>query len=250
MEHEHFSQAPIIEAIIDLRVAPVPQINMEQLEQLGDAIASKYPNRQKYVTNQYSFEPGQESIVNASVQTTGLVFTSENGQKVLNVSLEGFTFKILPPYDRWETFQPEARELWKLYCQVCKPKYVVRTAIRYINRLDLPDTLQDLKEYLRIVPELPEDLPQPRLSGYFMQLQLPQHDIAPDCMLILNEALVPTVKPETIAITLDLDLYCAQPDAPWNPDDESIWIFLEQLRNRKNTIFNASITTKMQELIR
>jgi uncharacterized protein (TIGR04255 family) len=250
MEQDYFSKAPIIEAIIDLRVTLPPEISLTQLSEIGDAIATRFPYRHDLVTNNFLFESGLEPSANASVQTNGLIFVHEDKQKVLEVSLSGFTFKMRSPYSRWETFQPEAQELWNLYCRICGPLNVVRVAVRYINRLDLPGTLQDFKEYLRVLPEVSDDLPQQGLSGYFMQLQVPQVDIAPDCLLILNEALVPPVVPNTIAVVLDLDLFCARPEQPWNIEDGSVWTLLEQLRIRKNQVFKASITHAMQELIR
>jgi uncharacterized protein (TIGR04255 family) len=69
---------------------------------------------------------------------------------------------------------------------VTKPKLINRLALRYVNRLDLPLPVGDLKYYLRTVPEVSPDLPQ-GLSGYFMQLQIPQEDIS--AILILNQAL-------------------------------------------------------------
>ncbi len=250
MEQEHYSKAPIIEAIIDLRIILPPEVTLAQLSEVGDAIASRFPERHNFVREQYSFQGGQEPNINASIQAHGFAFVREDKQTVLQLSPDGFTFKTLPPYDRWEAFQAEAQELWNLYCRICRPLNVARVALRYINRLDLPATLHDFKEYLRIVPEVSDDLPQQGLSGYFMQLQVPQMDIAPDCMLILNEALVPPVVPDTIPVMLDIDLFCERPEQPWAADDGSVWALLEQLRIRKNEVFNASITPAMQELIR
>ena len=49
---------------------------------------------------------------------------------------------------------------------------VVRMAVRYINRLDLPGPGVDLKEYLKTWPEASADLAQP-LASFLMQLDDP-----------------------------------------------------------------------------
>jgi len=77
-----------------------------------------------------------------------------------------------------------------------------------------------------------------------MQLQLPQQDL--NCMLIINEALAQPTNPGIITVILDLDLFRQQ---IWKNDDEDIWQFLDKLRDRKNEVFEASITDKTRELI-
>jgi uncharacterized protein (TIGR04255 family) len=52
---------------------------------------------------------------------------------------------------------------------------ITRLVVRYINKIDIPLPVGDLKEYLRTFPEVSSDLPQ-GLSGYFLQLQIPQED--------------------------------------------------------------------------
>lgn len=96
---------------------------------------------------------------------------------------------------------------------------------------------------MRTVPEVSPDLPQ-GLSGYFMQLQIPQEDL--NCMLIINEAFTQPTSPEVISVILDFDLLR---EHIWQSDDEDIWHFLEKLRHRKNLAFEASITDKTRRLI-
>src|SRR5207253_4384748 len=100
----------------------------------------------------------------------GYTFTSSDGLQAFQSRLDGFTFSRLAPYNGWESFCSEARRLWNIYREVTQPQAVTRAAVRYINRLDLPLPIRDLKDYLRTVPEVSPDLPQ-GLSGYFMQLQ-------------------------------------------------------------------------------
>jgi len=65
------------------------------------------------------------------------------------------------------------------------------------------------------------------------------------CLLIINEALVPRTSPDFICVILDFDLFRLQ---IWPADDDEIWRFLEELRYRKNAVFEASITDKARRL--
>src|SRR5207248_752209 len=132
------------------------------------------------------------------------------------------------PYESWEKFRNDARHVWEIYKDICKPVDMTRVAIRFINRLDLPGSGVELKDYLRTVPEVAPDLPQ-GLSGFFMQLQIPQEDL--NCMLIINETFVPSNHPNLVSVMLDFELFC---NRIWRSDDEEVWHFLEKLRYRKN----------------
>lgn len=83
------------------------------------------------------------------------------------------------------------------------------------------------------------------LSGYFMQLQLPQPDL--EGMLVLNQTLIPPPGPNLVSVILDLDLFCKD-NVPC--DDQEIWKRFEILRTRKNEVFEACITNKTRRLIR
>lgn len=82
-----------------------------------------------------------------------------------------------------------------------------------------------------------------------MQAQIWQQDLG--CWLIVNEA--PEVPPaeETLSIRLDLDMFREQYEEPWPADDDTlIWEFLERLHERKNEVFESSITNRTRRLIR
>lgn len=119
---------------------------------------------------------------------------------------------------------------------------VIRLAVRYINRIDLPLPVHDLKDYLRTVPEVSPDLPQ-GLAGYFMQVAIPQEDIK--STVLLNETIVPPAKPDVVSVVLDIDIFRTE-DLP--SEEEPMWGLFEELRIRKNSVFEACITDRTREL--
>ena len=160
-------------------------------------------------------------------------------------TLQGFTFNRLAPYNSWEEFSNDARNLWEIYKDICKPAFVTRAAVRYINRIDIPvQGPIKLQDYLKTAPDIASGLPQKNLSSFFMQLQIPQEDL--NCMLVINETLALPPSPGFISVIFDIDLFRQQ---AWQSDDEDIWDFLTQLRERKNQVFRESITEKTEELI-
>lgn len=176
--------------------------------------------------------------MDTSEQQIGFWFRSEDNLRTFQATLEGFSFNRLAPYESWEEFNSNAKSMWEIYKEICQPIHVTRVAIRYINQINIPaNELIELKDYLSTVPEVSSSLPQKALQSFFMQLQIPQQDL--DCMLIINEAIALPTNPEIVTVILDLDLFRHQ---IWESNDEDIWRFLEKLRNRKNEVFEASIT--------
>lgn len=245
--HRRYSQAPITEAIIDLRVTLPEEFTVNKIADIHPSISNKYPTVQPFYKGigSLTYEPGSSFKLDASEQQSGYWFRSEDNLRTFQATLEGFTFNRLAPYESWEEFSSEAKNLWEIYKEFCKPTHVTRAGIRYINQINIPtNEPTELQDYLNTVPEISSQLSQKALRSFFMQLQIPQQDL--NCMLIINEAIAPPINPEMVTVILDLDLFRQQ---KWESNDEEIWNFLEKLRHRKNEVFEASITDKTRELI-
>ena len=243
----HYRKAPITEAIIDLKVTLPEGVSVGQLSEIHSSISDNFPTMQPFYkgVGALVYEPGSTFNVDTSEAHIGFWFRSEDNLRTFQATLEGFTFNRLAPYESWEEFRSDARGLWNIYKEICRPTSVTRAAIRYVNQINIPaNELIELKDYLSTAPEVSPGLPQKVLQTFFLQLQIPQQDLS--CMLIINETIAPPTNPEMVTVILDLDLFRQQ---VWDSSDEDIWRFLEKLRQRKNEVFEASITDKTRELI-
>lgn len=245
VSRQHYSKAPITEAIIDVRTRLPETIGLGDLERLHGAIKVDYPKKgsRNLVEGQFK---AQKAGVSASAKSksVGFLFQSEDQKQIVQMRLDGYTMSRLAPYDRWEAFRDEARRLWMIYRKTAKPEEVLRLAVRYINRIDIPLPFRDLKDYLRTGPEVAPGLPQV-LTGLFMQLTIPQNDIR--CTAMLTEALIEPATEGVASIVLDIDLFRTD-DVPQS--DDAVWEFFETLHERKNEIFEECITENTRELIR
>lgn len=243
-EFKRYLRAPILEAVLDIRIPLRDDVRLETLARLGAEVGNSYPTRKDRLQFESELTMGAE-VAAASTRRSqlGYVFFSIDERQSFQVRKDGFTFSRLAPYTGWEAFSSEARKLWEHYRSVVPVDTITRLGVRYVNRLDLPLPIGDFKDYLRTVPEVSPDLPQ-GLSGYFMQLQIPQEVIGG--MLVLNQAMLPPSAPNVASVLLDIDLF-RNVDVP--SEDEAIWEFFKQLRACKNHIFEACITEKAKELI-
>jgi uncharacterized protein (TIGR04255 family) len=241
---KHYPKAPITEAVIDLRVELPPDVAADSLSQAHNGEEVSYPSIEPMVSNVGQIMFGPEASATASSIPTGFLFRSSDKKQIYQARLDGFTMSRLAPYGRWDEFCSEGRRLWNSYRAIARPSKVVRAAVRYINRIDIPLPLNDFGDYLRTVPQVSTDLPQ-GLLGYFMQLRLPVLEI--NSYAVINETIIEPASPKIVSIILDIDIVRTE-ELPTVEND--LWDLLEQFRHVKNNVFEACITDKARELFR
>jgi len=239
----HYANAPITEAVIDIRVNLSKDIDISELENFYVEESNNYPKKNAIKAIEARFTGGEHVSAAAKQMPYGIAFTSKDKRQIVQVRLDGFTFSRLVPYQNWETFRDEGRRLWEVYYNLVKPESVTRIAVRYINRLDLPLPLNDFTDYLKTVPEVSSDLPQ-GLAGYFMQLTIPYEDI--QSTLLLNQAIVEPDREGVVSVILDIDLFRTN-NLP--EEHDAVWAFFETLHDKKNEIFEACITNHTRGII-
>ncbi len=239
-----YSRAPITEAIIDLRIAARPEIELEVLRQLSVETQDQFPRIDPIfeATGKMQVRPGVSATASAHQNQTGFRAISTDARNVCQRQLTGFTVSRLAPYESWEPFRDLARELWVEYRTAVGCDAVTRIAVRYVNRVDIPESPVELKQYFRTSPEISSDLPQ-FMEGFFMQIRLPQIDI--ESTAILNQTIVPSLQSDCTSVVLDIDLFR---DQALPGDERGLWECFEVLHNRKNEIFEACITDAAREL--
>ena len=243
---EVFPNAPITEALIDIRVELPEDATLPKLEKLHDLIKAEYPGKKsrRRFEAQIEFKEEQQPLRRSTFQQDGYYFTSADGKRIVQYRLDGFSFNRLRPYSRWEDLRDEARKAWDIYVTHANPLAVNRLAVRYINSIEIPSKSFDYDDYFTAVPKIPEGLPQV-LGHFFTRTLVPFADHDATAVVIQT----PSEKqgPVSTAIILDIDVF-AQTSLP--SEDQRIWAILEQLREIKNEIFFKSITEKTKGLFR
>jgi len=246
----HYAKAPITEALIDIRAELASELRFEDLQAFRKHVGSDYPREETRNVTDAMIQVTPSVQASATQKPYGLAFWNASSNQVLQVRLDGITFSRLRPYQDFEHLRDEARRLWDVYRDLMQPKRVTRIAVRYINQINIP-TVTDGKiepeDYFNTFPQVSSKLPAEfrNFGQFFMNLHMHQDDLKG--LLVLNQALIPAMVPETISIVLDFDLYVENP--PITSESE-LWAFFDKLRERKNLYFEACITDKTRELIR
>ena len=242
-----FPNAPITEAILDIGVILPKGTEISTLKDLQEPIATRFPKIEEIRFLKGGVNVSEDKEIQALPSTSGIHgfrFRSSNQTKVVQSRLDGFTFNKLRPYENWEEFCIEARDLWNLYVPLAKPTKVVRIALRYVNRIEVPLPLNDFDEYLLTNPHVAPGLPQ-SLSKFFMRLEIPHQNI--DSVAIITQMTAEQSQTDLLPLILDIDVIT---QADFSVDGEEIWEQFSKLRILKNDIFFSSTTDKAKELFK
>jgi uncharacterized protein (TIGR04255 family) len=245
-EYTIFPHAPITEALLDIRVELQKPLALSKLEQYHDKIKERFPEKQQRIAFKADIKlaPGGSSTAIPTSVPDGYLFRSLSSNKIVQARLDGFTFNKLKPYENWQAFKLEAQELWNLYYQIASPIKITRLALRYINRIDIPLPFNTFKDFVLTLPEVSPTLPQ-ALSGFFMQLAIPDPDI--EANAIINETIENVTNNQRLPLIFDIDV---SREVNLVDNKPEMWATFDQLRDFKNRIFFNSITDKTKELFK
>ena len=235
----HLSKAPIVEAVIDIRV--VPSVKWDEISLQSD-LKQRLPDFPKVETlrqARYQLTIGKQN--NPTVEDFGCVgfkFQSSDNLHIAQFNKEAFVFSRLKPYLDWAQLRQEALRLWAIYCELLRPKQVTRIGLRFINRIAIKQEKVELADYYKYPPKSLEELNW-ALTGYL------HHDVmqVPETPYRVN--LIKTVQNVPGAgetgLILDIDVFMQD---QFEYDEQRIKECLEEMRWVKNKIFFTSLTGK------
>lgn len=101
--------APITEAVIDIRVKLPSSTNIESIDLLFGKIKEQYPVRQEHRVSEFSLElkPSGDPIKTAKSAVNGYRYISADKKQIVQARLDGFTMSRLHPYKEWKDLRDE-----------------------------------------------------------------------------------------------------------------------------------------------
>ena len=113
VESFRYPNAPIAEAIIELRVSLADDFDFRSLVQLCDEIKPEYPERSTITKKRggVSFSSDQKSAAFAEQEDIGYKSISEDRKQIAQFRVDGFIFNRLAPYEDWNKFSGEAKKV-------------------------------------------------------------------------------------------------------------------------------------------
>lgn len=237
----HLSKAPIVEAVLDIRVVPSVKWDEAVLrEELKQRLAD-FPKIETLREARVQITPPEQpgKPVFEDIGCVGFKLHSNDNLHIVQFNKGAFVFSRLRPYVDWEQFSREALRLWVIYCELLKPSEVRRIGLRFINRIAIKQSKIELSDYYKYPPETPKELDW-ALAGYL------HHDVmqVPEAPYAVN--LIKTVQnvPGEIGLLLDIDVFMQN---HFGYDELRLIECIEEMRWVKNKVFFNSLTDKLIE---
>ncbi len=246
----NYRKPPVWEALIDIRTDASPTDKLQHLDNLHQSLLREYPHKKI----RYQFAGGVQIEGDRVVQSPvvsgpfGYRFESEDGRRIVQVRLDGFTYNRIKPdpneeWPGWEKIRDEAKPAWDLYKDTLNLGEVTRLAVRYINQIVVPESSIELYDYFAAPPRIPPDLPYQDMLDFSssVTIKVPSYK----ALAHVKHYPAPRQYPGAIAVALDIDVFRSE---RLTLTAFSIWEFLDELRDLKNTIFEASLLPRTKEL--
>lgn len=244
MTQPSYAHPPITEAVIEICFDT--SLEPAQLEKISSKFGSNYPEQQ-IVTN---FEVAVGADINERdalradfKQAAGYRRSSSDMTQLMVLWGSKFIISQLAPYPGWAVFFERFERDWKKWRKVAGNRKITRIGVRYINRIDIPspEAFAEHEEFLNIYPRIPNNIG--RLNEYAVQAQFTIVEM--ECKLTLNSAVVESPLLDHISIVVDQDI--AKVGVPPQGDEE-IFKLLNDIRIKKNSVFEECITNRSREL--
>lgn len=159
MPLEHLPNAPLIEAIMEIRFPAEPAV-FSRMDEYYDQIRNDYP--QVFVPNP------NPTVAQALLPWQ---FKNPSAQRFVSVSINSFSFHVLD-YKDYKDFRMSALPLADAFCQLYRIRELIRVGTRYVNCiivLRAEDGTIPVREFLNFGFDLPKIVPKNELEDIHVQ---------------------------------------------------------------------------------
>jgi uncharacterized protein (TIGR04255 family) len=235
-----YAKPPIQEAICEIHFDVKEPLSSEQLEQLKEVWAAKYPNQKLVEEKGVKVEVGPDGVqVVHDPMGHRLVCRAEDDTRLVQLSGRFIAVNQLKPYPGWEegfrdTITARAGEAQSHL----GPFDIARTGLRYINKIEIPQAPFVWEDWFKF------RLPVPKLRGALrgpFQMRFEQQ-LKRECKLIVNCVSLPSTG-DCTPVILDLDVVWIGKPKP----AASLPKLLEIVHAPHRLAFEAYMTDKLRE---
>lgn len=247
-EFPHFPNAPIVEAVIDIRAHAVGSFAEAEVRTFFDSKIDGYSYLDSQRAVRYEITPAEKQPQSTfkDLGLKGVRFQSSDSKYIAQFNRDGFVCSRLEPYTDWESFSGEGLRLWNLYKVMAQPKEINRVGLRFISRIELPPTALRFDDYINPAPEPPRGLNLP-FHGFMHHdtLAVPGYPYAINLIRTIQPP-----QPETrigMSLILDIDVFTTH---ELEIETSELDRILKEMRWLKNKTFFGTVTEKALEAFR
>lgn len=237
-----YPKAPIVEAALEVRYGVT--IPDDLVEKAHRRLVDEYKKSEELTEVVVTIATGDQPPPPPPRRPKMFRLTTEDGSAIAMLSSNNVILSRLAPYADWSDFEARARRLWGHWTKAVGRKPIARLGLRYINRIDIP-----LSDGTVIQPEdwisARYEAPPVFLRGIgamngFMGGKLDEEYDARIGTALTDS---PILRHLGLALDIDVSRQLATPTT-----DNDMWRMFNEMRDRKNAIFEACITDRTRAL--
>lgn len=239
-KYVHLNNAPIREAVIEIRLAP-SDIGLDQLDAVGTKLKAEFENREEIRKQIFSLGTSPK-ITDTGVH--GLRFSSKGSSYIIQAREDGFALSHLPKFGTSEKFISDAKKFWGVFSEQTKPKGVTRVGVRFISVIAIPPGAE-LSEYFTAPPTLPDNI-HVRPTAFLSRVSLAnekQKDLRAT-LTTASEGL--NMVSEKSDVVVDYDV-CTEFHGS-SPSTSDLWKKVKDLMEWEKEMFFSSVTERTIDL--
>ncbi len=250
-QRRRYKNPPVEEALCEFRFKPGQAWDLTIPGKLQAAFGDEYvgkPQEQRVFQVGLQVQGDKPSNLQFGEGLARVQLVTGDGKRMVGVGPDVLSIHMLRPYQDprepgrggWEEFRPRIETALEAYSEVAQPVGVIRVAIRYINRIVIPQGTVRIEQYLKsALPEV-DGLPN-HVTNFMSRVDYMYQD---DVRIVLSQGSI-DAPPDQVSFLLDLDVIWEKTE----PVDESRALMIaEDLRDRERAAFEAVITDKSREL--
>lgn len=228
---------PVILAILEVRFSLNNDISISKLKKNDAIIREQYPNRHDHFTGNINLPPPTAGTSTAEVtsQQVGYNYLNDDKTKKIFITKENLVITSEGSYDGWGNFKQNGLDIISAYKDILENATITRVSIRYINKLQLPATINP-EEYFNTYIAAREGTIENPIDSYFLKYRMdfPGRPIKSNVIQSLEEK-----DSENYKFIFDIDVLSHEELVY---DLNNFGQILDDLRDIKNDIFFKNLT--------
>lgn len=234
---------PIVEAVVQVNFAEL--VDLGEIVRFADRLPKEFSSRNDRfdISAQVEVASGE---MKTDIKKVGLELRDVEGGRVAVVQQNYVIFSQLAPYPGWEKFSEWIIDLIGRLQQIVGSRKLSRVGMRFVNRVDVPftDGLAHTEQYIKIEPSR-FDFGGHHYTKFLVSFSR-DVDESEYCFNVSCGS-TESIVPNSVGVVLDIDAYSLV-ERPLSAKFAPVW--LGDLRNLKNSVFEEAITDKARSMFR
>lgn len=248
MEKIVLAKPPIKEAIFEVLFEDNFNPSLEDINGFNEILKDTFPNRKDINESLFEFssiDPNQSKVQQTKI---GFSYFNKDNLKMIQTRINGFTFiQLNKTYKDWETFKPEAFHHFFSFADYIGAQKTKRISLRFVNQIDIPQPVSDIKEYFLTGPEIAKGI-SGAIATTFSRFEIINEKY--DAIGSITQVMSPPTE-QLISFIFDIDVINQRAKGQeLDLNEQVLSEKFDLLRNFKNEIFFESITVKLKDLFK